>query len=268
MRLASAPSVPNAVAFPRVRRGLSCNGCNGYQFYRFRMFIANSLPSSPVLYKRTASCMSRACTRKLSKAPLQSPIADTHALSELPRPTPSEARHRWHCWKLILVSVMSLLVPAHRQPGLPFSVVVHGVDPTPCQGNGGRIGAWRDFDECVFDFREFLEVSSTCFSFCIWRGCVLAFRQAVIPFQPRFQHAQRVPLLEMLLSERSSRLWPSAPVVLPRLLSGGLTRVRSATDCSLDVPSWLVTADAVVVAASGASGRLNCTLGIGPNKMS
>ena len=52
--------------------------------------------------------------------------------------------------------------------------------------------------------------------------------------------------------------------------SAGLTRVRSATDCvvSLDVISWLGTVVAVaVVAVPGSSGRLACTLGIGPIRM-
>ena len=51
--------------------------------------------------------------------------------------------------------------------------------------------------------------------------------------------------------------------------SGNLTRVRSATDCVVvpGVVSWLGAAGAVVVAVSGSSGGLTCTLGIGPIRM-
>ena len=51
--------------------------------------------------------------------------------------------------------------------------------------------------------------------------------------------------------------------------SGNLTRVRSATDCVVvpGVVSWLGAAGAVVVAVSGSSGGLTCTLEVGPIRM-
>ena len=63
MRLALAFSIPSAMATPRMRRGLPCNE---YPFSSLRTFIANSRPSSPVFYKRAASCLfslSLACSR-------------------------------------------------------------------------------------------------------------------------------------------------------------------------------------------------------------
>ena len=48
---------------------------------------------------------------------------------------------------------------------LAFLAVVYGVHPTSCEGCGGRIGAWHDFDDCVFDVR---------FSKCIQRASAIA----------------------------------------------------------------------------------------------
>ena len=64
--LTLAFSIPCAVSIPWMRRGLPCNE---YPVSSLWMFIANCLPSSPVSYKRTASCMFssfRACFRKRS----------------------------------------------------------------------------------------------------------------------------------------------------------------------------------------------------------
>ena len=53
----------------------------------------------------------------------------------------------------VLVYV-SLQVPSRRHP-LPRSVLVRTVHPiVPVRGlSGARVGAWRYFDDCVFDFR-------------------------------------------------------------------------------------------------------------------
>ena len=106
-----------------------------------------------------------------------------------------------------------------------------------------------------------------------------ASEQVVNLHHPRFQHAQRVPLPEMLsLSERSFQLWASLELRLLRSffasgapsasVSAGLVRALSAGACSaadsivcLDLFPWLGTA-----AVSGSSG-LHCALGIGPIKI-
>ena len=38
--------------------------------------------------------------------------------------------------------------------GLSLSVIVHTVHPSSCEVSACCIASWRDFDECVFDFRE------------------------------------------------------------------------------------------------------------------
>ena len=53
MRLVLVFSISSVVTISWIRKGLSCKS---YPFSNFR-FIAGSLPSSPVLYKCTASCM-------------------------------------------------------------------------------------------------------------------------------------------------------------------------------------------------------------------
>ena len=78
--------------------------------------------------------------------------------------------HRWCRWKEVLVSIQRLLVPPHRPPGFPRSIVVHSVHPASGQGIGGRIGTRHDIDDCVLDFREFLQMYPSRFSNVIRRG--------------------------------------------------------------------------------------------------
>ena len=104
-----------------------------------------------------------------------------------------------------------------------------------------------------------------------------ASAQVVNLRQPRLQRAQRRLLQEMLLrSERSFQLWLSpelmvfssfARVVLPQLLLVAIVHVFFLRQIVLLVPdvfSWMGAGAAAVVTESGSSGRLTCTLGIGP----
>ena len=98
------------------------------------------------------------------KVPLQSPIAATCPFRAAATSINLRCSIAGVAEKKSSFSVQSLLVPARRPLGFPCSVVVHGVHPTSCQRSGGRIGAWHEFDDCIFDFREVLHVYSTCFS--------------------------------------------------------------------------------------------------------
>ena len=50
IRMSLVFAIPSALATPWLTRGLPCNA---FPVFSLRMFFANSLPSSPVLYKRT-----------------------------------------------------------------------------------------------------------------------------------------------------------------------------------------------------------------------
>ena len=161
------------------------------------------------------------------------------------------------------------------------SVLVHTVHPIVLSGCGARVGAWRCFDDCVSDFREFLHVffdvaSATASDVVVsshsaksaeirrmWLDC----ESSPVSFSNTFNWCPRRRCCYL----RGRLSWDCplsfAPVVLPSTsTSAGVTRFRSVTDCvlSLDVVSWLGIA---VVAVSGSSGELNCILWIGPIKM-
>ena len=142
----------------------------------------------------------------------------------------------------------------------------------------------------VLDFREFLQVCPSRFDNVIWRGWVLALCHG----NRNSTHLNRLWIFSSLVSNTLNEclagdvfvVWEVvSPVVVTGTddvvcvlctggapsasASGNRTRALSAADrlAVADVVSWMGTAIAAVVTASGSSGSVNRTLGIGPIRM-
>ena len=151
--------------------------------------------------------------------------------------------------------------------------------PIVGQGFGGWVGARHDFDNCIFDFRELLQVlvvfqqcrhsSHSAMSAAIRRICT-GCESSPASSPTRSTSALAVGVVVAIVS--AVVVTETVGVVLVFCTggapsasdSGNLTRVRSATDCVL-VPDVVSRFGVATVSAS--SGGLTCNLGIGPIKI-